>query len=79
MKIASFTLVVGLAGSLGLAILLVKKIEIVIFSKTQARAHPKQGAHIHTGSGCSRLAAILHLPLLSIALMSWGGRGELGI
>ena len=39
----------------------------------------EQGAHIHTGSGCSRLAAILHLPLLSIALMSWGGRGELGI
>ena len=31
---------VGLTGSLGLAILLVKKIEIVIFSKTQARAHP---------------------------------------
>ena len=42
MKIASFTLVAGLAGWLGLAILMVKKIEIVIFSLIQVRAYPRQ-------------------------------------
>ena len=37
---AAFSLTFGLVGSLGPAILMVKKIEIAIFSKTQARAQP---------------------------------------
>ena len=37
---AAFSLTFGLVGSLGPAILMVKKNEIAIFSKTQARAQP---------------------------------------
>ena len=39
---AAFSLTFGLVGSLGPAILMVKKIEIAIFSKTQARAQQTQ-------------------------------------